>query len=311
LEPTYRLMHGLSGASSGLKIAERLQLPRPVLELATGFIDTADLEAAHYVEELRRRIVDLEQEKTRLEKQRLDFEEWKRKELDQLSARHKEEIARVEKKLEHIVQEMSDRAARDLESARDDSVKRYQKKLADAKAQANREIGREREKIQPETESRPAAASRDLPSPTEGQLVRVVSLAVTGRITELKGNEAEVLVGNIKLRRPLSDLLPVAETARMQLPPNVRVNISPKEFEKNEINVVGRKVDEAVEITDKFLDDAFLAAIHTVRIVHGMGTGALRHAISELLSSHPLVSHFESAQHSEGGRGVTVVTLRT
>src|SRR6185436_197961 len=86
LEPTYRLIHGLSGASSGLKIAERLQLPKPVLESAARFLDTADVGAAHYVEELRRRIADLEQEKARLEKERQEFEEWKQKELDQVKA---------------------------------------------------------------------------------------------------------------------------------------------------------------------------------------------------------------------------------
>jgi DNA mismatch repair protein MutS2 len=134
-------------------------------------------------------------------------------------------------------------------------------------------------------------------------------LGVTGRITAVKGEEAEVLMGNIKLRRPLSDLQ-VVETQPMKLPENVRVNISTKQLEKNEINVVGRKVDEAVELADKFLDDAFLAQVTTIRIVHGMGTGALRQAISKLLGHHPHVSHFESAPHSEGGRGVTIVTLR-
>src|SRR6185503_12948013 len=108
LEPTYRLIHGLSGASSGLKIAERLQLPRPVLEIAMRSLETADVESAHYVEELRKRIVDLEQEKGRLEKERKEFEDWKERELDQLTAQHKEEIAKVEKKLERIVAEMSE-----------------------------------------------------------------------------------------------------------------------------------------------------------------------------------------------------------
>src|SRR5438128_4771796 len=144
LEPTYRLIHGLSGASSGLKLAERLHLPRPVLESAVAFLDTADVEAAGYVEELRRRIVDLVQEKTRVEKERREFEDWKQKELDQVTAQHKEEIARVEKKLERIVKEMSDRASRELDSARDESAKKsFEKKLANAKAQATREIGKE------------------------------------------------------------------------------------------------------------------------------------------------------------------------
>jgi DNA mismatch repair protein MutS2 len=135
-------------------------------------------------------------------------------------------------------------------------------------------------------------------------------LSVTGRLAALKGGDAEVMVGNIKLRRPVADL-EVVDQARLKLPQNVHVNVSAKQLENNEINVIGRKADEAVEMADKFLDDAFLAQMNTVRIVHGIGTGALRQAISELLSSHPHVSHFESAAHSEGGRGVTIVTLRS
>jgi DNA mismatch repair protein MutS2 len=310
LEPTYRLIHGLSGASSGLKIAERLQLPRQVLESAVRFLDTADVEAAHYVEELRRRILDLEQEKTRLENERREFEAWRQKELDQLRAQHKDEIAKVEKKLEQIVQEMSDRASRELEGARDESVKKFQKKLANVKAHATKEVALEKEKIEPTLRPPSAAPSRHPLPVSEGQTVRVISLAVTGKVTQVRGDGVEVLVGNIKLRRPLTDL-EVIETAPLKLPQNVHVSISTKQLEKNEINVIGRNVDEAVEMTDKFLDDAFLAQVNTIRIVHGMGTGALRQAISELLTAHPHVSHFESPPHSEGGRGVTVVTLRS
>lgn len=311
LEPTYRLLHGLAGASSGLKIAERLQLPRRVLESAVGFLDTADIEAAHYVEELRRRIADLEGEKIRLEKERSEFEAWKQKELNQLNAQHKEEIARVEKKLERIVQEMSDRASRELDSVRDESVKKYQKKLQDAKAQASRELGREKEKIEPAAKREtPAAQKVRQEGPAESQVVRVVSLAVTGRVLSVRDGEAEVLVGNIKLRRPVDDLEVIEKPAAVPLPKGVHLSVSTKQLEKNEINLVGKKVDEALEIADKFLDDAFLAQMSQVRIVHGMGTGALRQAISELLTSHPHVSRFEAAPQSEGGRGVTVVTLR-
>src|SRR5205085_8010280 len=75
LESTYRLIHGLAGASSGLKIAERLQLPRAVLSAAVSYLDTKDIEAAHYVEELRQRITDLEHQKARLETERKEFEQ--------------------------------------------------------------------------------------------------------------------------------------------------------------------------------------------------------------------------------------------
>ena len=236
LEPTYRLIHGLAGASSGLKIAERLQLPRPVLESAVGYLDTADLEAAHYVEELRRRVANLEHEKSRLEKERQEFEEWKRREFEQLTGQQRQEIARVEKKLERIVQEMSGKALRELESAGEESVKKYQKKLADAKAEAARELSKEKERIEPTSKLGPSPAApqarRPLPG-GEGQRVRVLSLAVTGTIASIKDGEAEVLMGNIRLRRPLNDL-EVIEDVGPKLPDRVHLSISPKHLEKTE-----------------------------------------------------------------------------
>lgn len=311
LEPTYRLIHGLAGASSGLKIAERLQLPRTVLETAISYLDATDVEASRYIEDLKRRIADLEVEKASFEKERREFEQWKKSEFDKVSARHKQEIERVEHKLDRIVQEMSERASRELEGLGEESVRRYQKRLQSAKADANRELSREKEKGEPvpklgTSPAAPVPASRPL---AEGQTVRIASLGVTGTVTSIRDGEAEVLMGNIKLRRPLEDLDPV-EQAAMKLPKGIHVSVSPKQFDKNEIHLIGRKVDEAIELTDKFLDDAFLAEVSQVRIVHGMGTGALRQAISDLLSKHPHVSRFEAAPSSEGGRGVTVVTLR-
>ena len=140
-------------------------------------------------------------------------------------------------------------------------------------------------------------------------MVKVVSLGVTGTITSIKGDEAEVLVGNIKMRRPVEDL-EIVERAPIKLPQGVHLTVSTKELEKNEINLLGRRVDEAMDLVDKFLDDAFLAQMKEVRIVHGTGTGALRQAITEMLASHPHVGRFEAASQGEGGRGVTIVTLR-
>jgi DNA mismatch repair protein MutS2 len=310
LEPTYRLIHGLAGASSGLKIAERLQLPGRVLQSAINYLDATDVEAARYVEELKQRVVDLQEEKSRFEKQREEFEQWKKRETDHLASEHKQEIERVERKLELIVQQMSDRASRELQSAGEESLRKFQKKLQTVKAEAAREISKEKEKSEPVAE--PFTVSRGAQPGlkiAEGQKVRVLSLGITGTITSIMDGQAEVLMGNIKLRRPVADL-EVIEPASLKLPKGIHVSVTPKQLDTNEINLIGRRADEAVEMADKFLDDAFLAQISQVRIVHGMGTGTLRQAISELLSKHPHVSRFESAPHSEGGRGVTVVTLR-
>src|SRR6185436_7659565 len=188
LEPTYRLIHGLSGASSGLKIAERLQMPARVLKAASGFLDATEADAAHYVEELRRRIADLEAEKERIEKERKEFEEAKQKELTTLTAQHKDEIAKAEKKLERIVQEVSERASRELETVKDDSVKKFQKKLASVKAQADSEIKREKEKLQPKSPIPSSPIAAEPRRPVAGGQARVLSLGVTGTVTAIQGD---------------------------------------------------------------------------------------------------------------------------
>src|SRR5262249_50337552 len=185
--------------------------------------------------------------------------------------------------------EMVEKASGELESAGEESVKKYQKKLANVKAEATRELSREKEKIEPASKLAPSSAPLPARFPLpdgEGQRVRVVSLAVTGTIASIRDGEAEVLVGNIKLRRPVDDL-EVIENVGPKLPEHVHLSITPKQLEKAEINVIGRKVDEALDMADKFLDDAFLAQVNPVRIVHGMGTGALRRAIADWLTKHP------------------------
>jgi len=310
LEPTYRLLHGLAGASSGLKIAERLQMPASVLQDATLFLDTGEADVALYVDELRRRITDLEQEKSRLEAQRQEFETFKERELAALQTQHKEEIARVERRVQQIAKEMADRASKELDAVQDESLKKkYQRKLDTAKAQASAQIRQEKEKVegrQPRAEGAKPAGKQPA---VVGSKVHVESLGVNGTVLSIHTCEAEVMVGNIRMRRPLTDL-EVLETPSLKLPAGVHFQVSRSESATTEINLLGCDVDEATSRTDKFLDESFLAQIPQVRIVHGMGTGALRNAISELLKSHPHVTSFEFAPQNQGGRGVTIATLR-
>jgi DNA mismatch repair protein MutS2 len=307
LEPTYKLLHGLAGASSGLKIAERLQMPAAVLNDARSFLDAGEVETSRYVDELRQRIAELERQKAALEAERQEFETWRQREFDHLKNEHKEEVARFERRLTEIAKEMSDRASRELQAVQDESLKKkYQRKLENVKAQASAQIRHEKEKTGPAPS---AAQNRPMEPIQAGYKVRVVSLGMTGAVVSVAGAEAEVLAGNMRIRRPVRDL-EVIEKPSITLPAGVHVEFTGKEIESNEINLLGQTVDEAVSRTDKFLDEAFLAHLPQIRIVHGMGTGALRSAISDLLRSHPHVARFEFAPQSEGGRGVTIATLR-
>jgi DNA mismatch repair protein MutS2 len=312
LEPTYRLLHGLAGASSGLKIAERLGMPESVLRDATAFLETGENEAAVYADELRRRMADLEADKVSLEAERREFEVLRQKELNHLKDQQKVEIARMERRLEEIGKELSERGARELQSVQDDAVrKKFQRKLEAVKSHASAQIREEKAKAYTAPNAAVVAKtgpSIDLPIQT-GATVRIRSLGVTGSVVTLGSSDAEVMVGNIRMRRPLEDLETI-EKPGIRLPAGVHLSVSSKEIQSNEINLLGCKVDEAVERVDKFLDEASLAQLAQVRIVHGTGTGALRNAIIEMLRDHPQVERFESPQQSEGGRGVTIAVLR-
>ena len=312
LEPTYRLLHGLAGASSGLKIAERLGMPASLLRAATAFLEAGESEVTHYAEELRRRISDLEAEKAALTAEQQEFEAWRQREETRFKDQQGIEIARMERRLEQIGKEMAERSARELESIQDEAIrKKLQRKLENVKAHASAQIRDEKTNVYSAIKGPTVGKVDAVPlRPLEvGAIVRVRSLGVTGSVVTLGSSEAEVLVGNIRMRRPVDDLETI-EKAGIRLPPGVQLSVSSKEILSNELNLLGWKVDDAVERVDKFLDEASLAQLPQVRIVHGTGTGALRNAIIAMLKDHPQVARFESPQQSEGGRGVTIAILR-
>ncbi len=311
LEPTYRLLHGLAGASSGLKIAERLQIPFVVLRNATAYLDTGELEAAHYADELRRRIEDLRAEKSAFELERREFESHQQQERTALQKQQKTEIERLERRLEEIVRQLAEKAERDLQAIGDEALqKKFQRRLDTAKAHALGQVREEKSKVLPDA-GKTSGTPKGTPAATVqvGAQVRVISAGVTGSVLSLVGAEVEVMVGNIRMRRPLQDL-EVIEKPVIRLPTGVHLSVVSRELESNEINLLGCRVEEAVERVDKFLDEASLAQVPQIRIVHGTGTNALRNAIIALLRDHPQVERFESPQQSEGGRGVTIATLR-
>jgi DNA mismatch repair protein MutS2 len=313
LEPTYRLLHGLAGASSGLKIAERLNMPAGVLQNANTYLETGEVEAAHYVEELRRRITELEAEKAALAAERREFDAQQQQERAALQKQQRQEIERLERRLEEIVRQMSEKAERDLQALQDEGLqKKFQRRLDSTRAQAMNQVREEKSKVLPP--SGPSGKVPGSPGTTSGPVqigsqVRIISAEMTGKVAAITGAEAEVMVGNIRMRRPMEDL-EVIEKPAIRLPAGVHLTVASRELESNEINLLGCRVEEAVERVDKFLDEASLAQVPQVRIVHGTGTGALRNAIIALLRDHPQVARFESPQQSAGGRGVTIATLR-
>jgi DNA mismatch repair protein MutS2 len=289
-------------------------MPHHVIAAARSLVDQSELEASRYVEELRGRVTELEALQAQVERERNALSRAKEVEMEGLRARHKEEIVNVERRLDAIVKEMSARATRELENVQDDALKKkYRRKLDAARAEAALEIRREKESIAPPQQGKPETKTTVVPAdlrPVEvGSTVRVHSLGLTGKVARVGPNGAEVVAGSLRMWRPLEDL-EVAAGGGIALPTGVRLTTAPRDAAASEINLLGLTVDEAVSRVDKFLDDAFIAQLPQVRIVHGFGTGALRSAIATLLRDHPHVAGFEFAPQVQGGRGVTIATMR-
>ncbi|HEX5000459.1 MAG TPA: Smr/MutS family protein, partial [Terriglobia bacterium] len=257
---------------------------------------------------------ELEALQAEVERRRSAMDRERESEMAQLRSRHKEEIANVERRLDAIVKEMTARAARELENVQNEAIKkRYRQRLDAVRAEAASEVRREKEtalKTSPVNApvTTPAMARETAPIEA-GATVRVRSLGVTGKVARLGADEAEIIAGTLRMWRPLDDLEAMA-TKGITLPTGVHFAAAPRDAAASEINLLGSTVDEAVARVDKFLDDAFMAQLGQVRIVHGFGTGALRNAVAALLRDHPHVASFEFAPQSQGGRGVTVATMR-
>jgi DNA mismatch repair protein MutS2 len=167
-----------------------------------------------------------------------------------------------------------------------------------------------------------------------GDRVRLLSFGSTGIVDRIKDDEAEVRVGSLHMREQLSKLELVADgraqrneisTSRVSgrvkssledlkkrtATTELHLHSTDSKLQNNELNLIGKTTDEAVDLTDKFLDEAFLNGLNEVRIIHGHGTGALRKAITEFLTEHPHVAKFASAPQDKGGSGAMQVELKS
>jgi DNA mismatch repair protein MutS2 len=161
-------------------------------------------------------------------------------------------------------------------------------------------------------------ASADAPKPFDpvhlsaGQRIRVRGFKQSVVFRRQDGRHAEIEAGPMRMKVPIAEILGVEDAPAAPRPGTARgITVRAASNEADEINVIGRTVEEATELVDKFLDQAVLAAKPAVRIIHGYGTGALRRGLAEFLSSHPLVGTIHAEAKERGGEAVTVAELKS
>ncbi len=335
LKPTYHLLTGIAGASSGIEIARRFGLPKAVTERAVEKVQTSSADATEFLKRLKTQRDEQEQTIAALEEERqavamkfasLEVEFNKREQ-----AREKEFRAALQKIVEEFVTKSKAFVASIEDAAVAKKVQReIDKRTSDLKVAASN-AAREMRQGDGETEqSRDRETGRQGDSGKEefavphdlqvGDRVLILSLEQQGVIESIGTDSISVQVGALRFRETADNLrlLEAAQPSRQKaaiklagvLPQGVSVSFNEQPDVGSELNVIGKTVSEATDAADKFLDAAYLNNHDRVRIVHGMGMGALKRAIASLLAEHPHVAKFYPAAPSEGGNGATVAELK-
>ena len=334
LRPTYRLVVGLAGASSGLEIARRFGVPTGIVETAMRSVADSTLQASEYLRRIKREAEDAEALRVALEEERAAVAE-KFASLDKEAAKlERERQTTFDQTVQRTITELEKRA-RELVARIEDRTERVrverdaQRQIADMKraAQRNVRIVREGSVVQPETATHVETVTDDGPeyvtaAPREivvGDKVKLRSFGSVGIVDQIKDGMAEVRVKSLRFREKLEQLELVEQTGpkpqvgkleKLQRGARTELRSDAEEKAQSELNVIGQTTDEAVDAVDKFLDEASMASLSQVRIVHGHGTGALSRANAGLLDGHPHVARFLPAPPDQGGTGATLVELR-
>jgi DNA mismatch repair protein MutS2 len=355
LQPTYRLIIGVAGSSSGLEIARRFGIPAKVIAVALEAVKDSSRQASEYLRRIKReaeeaanlraaleeergavaeKFAALDKKAERLERERQAvFQRALEKTINEFEKRSRELIATIQDRSERLkVERESQRRVAELkrEAQRATSEGSKRDSLSTAPASTSGRgvrVMRDGQVVKKEKEFEEGRTEEEEYTPAKGSrvavgdTVKLRSFGSIGIVDSLKGDEAEVRVKSLRFREKLENLERVelsspakAKTGRFAALRESRgTEVQLKAVEGNgrsELNVIGQTTDEAVDAVDKFLDEASLAGLAEVRIVHGHGTGALRRAIAELLKGHPHVARFTAAPQNKGGSGATVVELR-
>jgi DNA mismatch repair protein MutS2 len=325
LRPTYRLMVGVPGGSSGIDIARRLGLPAQVIDRARAQLSPEAHEAAALIAYLHRSRDELETLKREAVRAAQEFAEEKRLLQTEWTDRQRARLRELEQQFVTTIEKHEKEAARAVESVKERELraqleKQTQRKLVKARGDAREEVDAAAVAHLAESQADLGIAAAQSPKPVAhhelvpGVRVRVRGLPTPVTLRRRDESSAEVEAGPLRMKVALADITSLVDegaSKKRVLPQGVTVRMQPAtEPAGNEINLIGCTVEEATRRVDKFLDQAALAGAAQVRIIHGHGTGALRRGLAEFLKPHPLVEAIRFEAEDRGGQAITLVDLK-
>jgi DNA mismatch repair protein MutS2 len=320
LSPTYRLLIGIPGKSNAFAISEKLGLPSDLITDAKGRISKSEGD----FEDL---IADLEKSRSTIEREQLEINQYKA-EIESLKEKLEQKQERLDSSRDKILREANEQAYNILKEAKDvaDETIRNFNKYGKAGAPVS-EMEKERTKLrgkmdkaaQKMSEQKKASVpNHNVPKKLRiGDSVKVISMNLKGTVHSLPNARGDLYVqmGILRSLVNIDDLILLEEdaapgTKKFQKTSAGKIKMSKSASVSTEINLIGKTTDEAIPLLDKYLDDAYLAHLPSVRIVHGKGTGALRNAVQAHLKRLKYVKSFHLGEFGEGDAGVTIAEFK-
>lgn len=316
LSPSYRLTIGIPGKSNAFEISRRLGLDEKIIDSATEFLSGEEVRFEDLIGDLERNRREVEQEK--------EWAQKLRQEVENIRTEYQRKMDRLEERREKMLDQARKEAKALLVEAKEDAVEIIKglRNLSQVESkERNSRIEEARKKLKWDIEKLESALSKGIKEVTAkkppedlkpGDPVKVLSLGQKGTVLEKPDDSGEVLVqiGIIKMKVNISNLEKNEEKVKEQVIVKTARRPSKTMGISVEIEVRGQVLEDALMNVDKYLDDASLAGLKKVTIIHGKGTGILRSGIQQLLRSHQHVASFRRGVFGEGGDGVTVVELK-
>jgi len=314
LAPTFRLTIGLPGRSNAFAIARRLGMPESVVHAAEEMISGESLRADEMLDDLHR--LRIQEARAR------DASRQAQSKAESQAQTLRKRLANIDEERREILHEVESQAHRELDALRREIRDLRRRLQLGVPTDRSREVLEEAETASKQFETQVAALApeplvEESSVPSDGgtgdigvgDTVRVRSWDMKGTVLDLEGDEAEVQAGVMHTRVPLADLERMIEPKAPEEPERIPVTQSLQPSPGIELDLRGLTAEEARHRLDRYLDDAAMATLPWVRIIHGKGTGVLRRTVREFLTGHPLVSSYKSAPPREGGEGVTMAEM--
>jgi DNA mismatch repair protein MutS2 len=310
--PTYQIKIGLPGSSFALEIAERIGLPEHILEYAKSVIGEQQTQIEHLLQTITEERNQLTQQSQSLQ--------IKNKELEQLLKKYQQEQEKLEKEKKQIIRQAEETASKLIKEANkkiEETIRTIKETNADKEItkqvrHALKEEGLVLErKTKQEKEAEDAVIISQNQDIQKGDYIKIRATNAIGEVTEVQKKKILVNVSGISMLLNLKDVQKVEYIPKEnQKQSNISETLKKKTYSvSTQLDIRGQRAEPAKQLIEKFLDDAILAGLREVRILHGKGSGALKQLTRDLLKNYPQIEKYADAPEEQGGAGITVVTF--